>query len=215
MADGSIDVREMLGIHDALRKEFASLPLMEKAVADGDSQRAGIVGDHILFMCDVLQGHHEGEDATVWPILRQRAPEHAALVGTMVEQHRALEAMLVTVREQALAWQADPHVNNRAALHTSLIRLERLLLDHLSLEETDTLPVIAATFSVEEFAAVGEHARASLPPDKLAVALGMVLDDTTSDIADLILSGMPPEARAGFDQFGRPAYAAYRERLLG
>ncbi|MDP1875967.1 MAG: hemerythrin domain-containing protein [Actinomycetota bacterium] len=215
MTDDSIDVREMLGIHDALRKEFASLPLMEKGVADGDAERAGIVGDHILFMCDLLQSHHEGEDATVWPILQERAPEHAALIESMVAQHHALEAMLLTVREQVAVWQADPHVNNRAALHTSLIRLERLLLDHLSHEETDTLPVIAATFSPAEFAAVGEHARGSLPPDKLMIAMGMILDDTTSDIAELMLSGMPPEARAGFDQFGRPAYAAYRERLLG
>lgn len=215
MADGPIDVREMLGIHDALRKEFASLPLMVKGVGEGDSGRAGIVGDHVLFMCDLLQVHHEGEDAAIWPLLRERAPDSAALVGTMVEQHHALEAMLASVREQAAAWQADSHVNNRAGLHTSLIRLERLLLDHLSLEETETLPVIAATLSAEELAAVGESARAGLTPDRLAIALGMILDDTTPDIAELMLSGMPPEARAGFDQFGRPAYAAYRERLLG
>ena len=43
----------------------------------------------------------------------------------------------------------------------------------------------------------------------------MILDANTPEIGNLVLSAMPPQARDGFEQFGRPAYAAYRTTLLG
>lgn len=209
-----IDVSEMFAIHETLRREFASLPLMVKATAVGDVSRAAIVGEHVCLLLDILDRHHLGEDDLVWPILEQRSPESHTVITTLRSQHDTIHDEVPTARAQAEKWMSDASETSRAGLHATLISLERNLLVHLSLEEMDILPVIARTFSDEEFAAVGEHARAAMPAEKLPLALGMLLHSVSPEQAERMLAAMPPEARAGFEQFGMPAYTAYRDRLL-
>ena len=213
MTEPLTDTTDMLAVHDCLRHEFARLPITVKAVAEGDADRASVVGGHVLFMCDFLHAHHHSEDAIVWPLLKERSPEHDALVATMEDQHRRMHATVGTVRQQAQAWIASPGIQERSALHTTLIALEREILQHFAMEEQEVLPLISRDLTAEEWASVGEHSRAEFTPDALAVALGLILDNTTPDRAERILAEMPPEARAGFEQFGRPAYADYRARL--
>ena len=215
MTEQLIDTREMLAIHECLRKEIAALPIRVKSVPDADAARAGVVGNHVLLLAEILHSHHEAEDLLLWPLLRERAPGDWALIDSMQTQHDSLNESLRPVEGQCQAWMADPSAINRATLHTSLIALEKVMLEHLSVEETQVLPLVAANLTVEEFAAIGVHARASLDPQKLAIGLGMILDANTPEIGNLVLSAMPPQARDGFEQFGRPAYAAYRTTLLG
>lgn len=214
MNSDPIDTSEMLVIHDMLRKEFASLPLMVKGSPAGDSARAATVGAHVTLLLGILERHHLGEDDLVWPKLEERCPEDLALVATMEDQHSAIHAGVDTARSEVAAWMADPTETNRAALHTTLIRTEKILLAHLGQEEVEILPLVASTFSEEEFAQIGEHARSGLNQQQMTLALGMILDNVSDQRAEMMLSAMPPEARAGFEQFGRPAYAAYRAQLL-
>jgi hypothetical protein len=207
------DVTEMYGIHDCLRHEFARLPLTVKATAEGDSRRAGVLGRHTLLMTRVLHAHHEGEDLLVWPLLEERAPEHGEIVTVMEEQHERMQAAVATASEQATAWMENPGVQERAALHTTLIALEREVLHHLALEEQEVLPLIRRHLSQEEWAAVGAHARGTLSDEELPVVLGLIVHDTSQARGEAILGGMPPEARAGFEQFGRPLYDAYAAAL--
>lgn len=211
--DHQTDMTEMYAIHDCLRHEFAKLPLTVKAVAEGDSDRAAVVGGHVLLMTAILHAHHDGEDELVWPLLEERAPEHAGLITEMEGQHEAMLVSVESAQEQARAWMASPGVLERSSLHTTLIKLEKELLHHLAMEEQEVVPLISRDLSKEEFSAVGEHSRASLAPEQLAIGLGLILANTSAERGEAILNGMPPEARAGFDQFGRPAYAAYAERL--
>jgi iron-sulfur cluster repair protein YtfE (RIC family) len=211
--DHQTDMTEMFAIHDALRHEFARLPLTVKAAADADADRAGVVGGHVLLMTSMLHAHHEGEDELVWPLLEERSPESEGLVEQMVSQHESMVALMATAREQAAAWIANPAVQERAALHTTLIQLEKVLLHHLAVEEQEVVPLISRDLTQEEFAAVGAHSRASMSPEELAVGLGFILQDTSAERGEAILAGMPPEARAGFEQFGRPAFEAYAARL--
>ncbi len=211
--DNQTDMTEMYAIHDCLRHEFAKLPLTVKAVAEGNADRAAVVGGHVLLMTSMLHAHHEGEDELVWPLLEERSPEHAALVGDMVGQHEAMTALVDSAQEQAQVWMASPGVLERSSLHTTLIMLEKELLHHLAMEEQQVVPLISRDLTQEEYAAVGAHSRAALTPEQLAVGLGLILANTSADRGEAILNGMPAEARAGFDQFGRPAYAAYAARL--
>jgi len=211
--DNKTDMTEMFAIHDCLRHEFARLPLTVKATADGDAKRADVVGGHVMVMTSMLHAHHDGEDELVWPLLEERAPESAALVASMVSQHEEMVVLMERAREQAAAWMADPGAQNRAALHTTLIALEKFLLHHLAVEEQEVVPLISRDLTQEEYAAVGAHSRASMSPEQLAVGLGLILQDTSAERGEAILAGMPPEGRAGFEQFGRPAFAAYAARL--
>ncbi len=207
------DTTDMLAVHDCLRKEFARLPITVKASPEGDADRAAIVGGHVLFMGDFLTAHHDSEDAIVWPLLKERSPEYAGLVSDMEHQHERMHATLDTARQQAATWIASPGIQERSALHTTLIALERELLQHFAQEEEDVLPLIARDLTPEEWASVGEHSRATFAPEQLAIALGLILDNTSTERGEYILAEMPPEAREGFEQFGRPAYAAYKAQI--
>jgi iron-sulfur cluster repair protein YtfE (RIC family) len=211
--DNQTDMTEMYAVHDCLRHEFARLPLTVKAVAEGDAERAAVVGGHVMMMTSMLHAHHEGEDLLVWPLLEERSPEHADLVELMVGHHEDMVALIATAQEQAAAWMANPGAHERAGLHTTLIALEKALLHHLAVEEQEVVPLISRDLTQEEYAAVGAHSRAALTPEQLAVGLGFILADTTAERGEAILAGMPPEAREGFETFGRPVYAAYAERL--
>lgn len=210
----AIETREMYGIHDCLRKELGALPLRVKATAEGDVARAGDVGAHVKLMMMVLERHHHAEDVKLWPVLEQHAPDRADLLREMESQHEQLQPLIDSARAETDAWMTDPTAPNRAALHTTLIRLEKLLLPHLGQEEAEILPLVQETFTQEEFNAIGEYSRQDVPPEQMPIVLGMILDDTTADVRDLLWTALPQEARDGFDAFGRPAYAAYRERLV-
>lgn len=211
--DHQTDMTEMYAIHDCLRHEFAKLPLTVKAVAEGNADRAAVVGGHVMMMTSMLHAHHEGEDELVWPLLEERSPEHAALVEAMVGQHEAMMESVATAQSQAQAWMASPGVLERSSLHTTLIKLEKELLHHLAMEEQEVVPLISRDLTAEEFSAVGAHARAALTPEQLAIGLGLILVNTSADRGEAILGAMPVDARAGFEQFGRPVYAAYAARL--
>ena len=207
------DTTDMLAVHDCLRHEFARLPITVKAVAEGNMERTGVVGRHVLFMIDFLHAHHESEDEIVWPLLRERSPEHDALVAEMSDQHAGMHTTAQTARAQAEAWIATAGIQERSGLHTTLIALEREILHHFALEEQEVLPLIQRDLTPQEWASVGQHSRSSFAPEQLAIALGLILDNTSAERGAVILDEMPPEARAGFEEFGRPVYADYRAQI--
>jgi hemerythrin-like domain-containing protein len=211
--DTAIDVSEMFAVHDGMRKEYGSLPLLVKSIADGDRDRASIVCDHVHLLAALMQAHHEGEDELLWPLARERAPETESIFATGAE-HVELAEHLARIAAQADAWRSDPSSVNRATLHTSLIRFERILLQHLGHEEADVLPVLRQIVTQDEFASVGRRVRESFPADQRAILLGLILQDTTPTLGAALLEAMDPEDRAEFESSGRTLVQAYRARLL-
>jgi hypothetical protein len=112
----AIEVREMYGIHDCLRKEFGSLPLRVKATADGDAKRASDVGDHASLMLMVLERHHTSEDVNLWPLLEARVPDRAELFGEM-EGRRPLHPYQ--------GWGAANAARRRAQVQRAALRIEQ------------------------------------------------------------------------------------------
>lgn len=211
----SIDVTEMLAVHDCFRREFARLPLLVKSVPEGDTDRALIVAEHIVLIEDFLAVHHRSEEAVVIPLLREREADHADVLDAMEQQHAQLEIDFMTVAPLAEAFVATADAQARAALHVTLIALERDVLSHLAHEETDVLPLIEADLSEGEFAAQGEHSRVEFDRDDLMLHLGMILNDTSPERQAAVLARFPDEVRARFEAEGRAAYVEYRDRLLG
>jgi iron-sulfur cluster repair protein YtfE (RIC family) len=214
MSDSQTSLREMLAVHDCFRKEFASLPLNVKGTPEVGADRAAIVGGHVLLMCAMLNAHHEGEDAVLWPLLRERAPQTESMVADMEAQHARMVALIDRAQDQARAWMTTTDVQTRSALHTTLIALEREVLAHLAHEETEVLPIAVEVVTREEFVDMGKHARESMTPEQLAIGMGMIVDDTTPDNAETILASLPDDQRAYVQGPGREAYQAYRDRLF-
>jgi iron-sulfur cluster repair protein YtfE (RIC family) len=209
------DTREMNAIHDAFRAEFGALPGMITAVADGDTGRAEIVGGHVMMMTMMLHSHHSSEDLLLWPVLEQRVPARADFVHTMEAQHQRISELIEAAQAQAGPWIGTGSAALGAELASTVTELDERMVEHLSIEEAEVLPLVVAHMTQEEFSAIGDHSRASLTPDQLSVGLGLVLDDTSPELAEVLLSSMPTEARAGFEQFGLPMYTQYRARLTG
>jgi hemerythrin-like domain-containing protein len=204
----------MVAVHDAMRREYGSLPLFVKSVADGDVERAGVIADHIALMGTFTGLHHSGEDTLLWPLVRERATDAAAVVVAETD-HAELEEHGARVALLAEAWRTAPTATNRAALHVELIAFERALLKHLGHEETDALPLLAATVTEAEFAALRAFVREGLTPEQRSIVLGLILDDTGATQAARLVSTMDPDEHAHFELVGVPAYRAYRDRLLG
>ena len=211
--DAVTDLTEMLAVHDCLRHEFARMPLTVKAVPEGDSARALALGEHILLMMSVLQAHDEGEDLLIWSLLSERNPEQAALVATMAGEHEELLVDMAIIRDEVAAWIANPSIMERSALHTTLIRLEKELLRHLAIEEQQVAPLIMSHLTQDEIAAAGAHTLASLTPEQVSVAIGLILKNTSAERGAAILQGLPAGTLATFEESGRAVYAAYAERL--
>ena len=209
----AIDMRDMIAVHDAFRVEFSALPAMVLAVAPGDTSRSAVVGRHATLMLRVLHGHHGGEDALVWPVMRERAPEAAELISTLEAQHHSMDPLLERAHELADGWTVSADAASGASLAAVLDELHVVVAEHLALEESQFVPVAARYLSHDEWMAVGAHSRASLSQEDLALALGTILSDTTPELGDLIIGSMPPEAQAGWSQFGRPMYEGYRAQL--
>lgn len=209
------DTREMIAIHDAFRAEFGALPGMITVVPDGDSGRAEIVGGHVMMMTMMLHSHHSSEDVLLWPVLEQRVPARADFVHTMEAQHQRISELIEAAKAQAGPWMGTGSAAMGADLAATVTELRERMVEHLSIEEAEVLPLVVAHMTQEEFSAIGHHSRDSLTPDQLSVGLGLVLDDTSPELAEVLLSAMPPDARAGFEQFGMPMYTQYRARLTG
>jgi Hemerythrin HHE cation binding domain len=193
MSSETADVSEMIAVHDALRREYGSLPLLVKSVPDGDRDRAGVVADHIGLLGTFMALHHAGEDDLLWPLVSERAPDSPVLVLAEAD-HAELAEQGRLAGELTEAWRNDPSATNRAALHVELIALERAVLQHLGHEEAEVLPLLAATVTPTEYAALGAYVRAGLTPDQWDVVVLLGLN--ASSVAEAT------------------AERAYRDRLL-
>jgi hemerythrin-like domain-containing protein len=214
MSSERVGASEMLAVHNALRREYGSMPLLVKSVADGDDLRAGAIADHIALMGTFMALHHEGEDALLWPLVRERAPGSAGIVASEAE-HVELAEHSGRVVEMAEVWRNDPSAANRAALHVELIALEREILHHLGHEEADALPLMVETVTDAEFAELWGYVRDGLSVEQRSIVLGMILEDTGAANASSVLGTLDPQERADFERNGEPAFRAYRARLLG
>ena len=211
--DHATYLSEMLAVHDCLRHEFARMPLTVKAVPEGDSARAAALGEHILLMLAVLQAHEDAEDMLLWPLLVDRAPEAAGLVETQLLEHQVMSGLADTIRDEAVAWMANPGILERSALHTTLIRLEKELLHHLAFEEQSIAQLVERHITLVELVSVQARMRAALAPDQRYVALGLVLKNTSAARGSAVLEGLPADEAVAFEEVGRPVYETYAERL--
>jgi hypothetical protein len=215
MTENAIDTRDMLAVHQVFRTEFAALPGLIADVPTGDLERAAVVGAHARLLLTMLQSHHHSEDLNLWPVIRARVPEHQGLVGTLEGQHAEVHALVETALTATDAWMAMADADAGARAGRAIAEMSVALNEHLGQEEADLLPIAQQVMTGAEYFEVGAHSRAGLSQQDLTIALGLIEDVATPDQWDVIYGDLPPEGRAGWEQFGRPMYRGYRSQLLG
>jgi hypothetical protein len=63
------DTRDMLAVHDAVKRAFGDAPSQLGSVGDGDAERARYLADYLGEVLWLLHAHHAGEDELLYPLL--------------------------------------------------------------------------------------------------------------------------------------------------
>jgi hypothetical protein len=164
----------------------------------------------------LLNHHHAGEDAYVWPRLRERCPvDCAALVDVMENQHHAIHIGLLHVAQAGEAWRDSASADPRRTLAGAVDRLLPVMSEHLALEEERVVPLIEKYVTQAEYGRVAQEQGAEIPPDKLPVIFGMFMYEAEPAATDLAVAEMPAEVQPVIRDLAPKAYAAYAEELYG
>lgn len=127
--------RELTSAHDRLRR---ALVVAREALAAGRVESAR--DDLLLYchgFCVALQGHHVGEDTTLFPELAERHPALRPTIAKLEKDHAMIAGLLAGL--DAAVTSGDPvervsgHLEGIAAIMESHFRFEeRELLDVLA-----------------------------------------------------------------------------------
>ncbi len=143
---------------------------------------------------NVLHGHHEAEDTSMFPSMRAQHPDLAAVIDQLTADHRRIDPLLVE-GDQAFTQLPDAKAASALVSH-----LWALLGPHLRLEEDKIIPLLreARTFpplaspeEIELFAQGFAWASHGIAPEVLEKVYAMLPPE---------LSARLPAARAVFQQ---------------
>lgn len=215
-AEPLVDVRDMIVAHTAMLREFRLAPAAVTRTTPGDRRRAAAVAAHIRFVCDLLHHHHEGEDALLWPKLRERTtPDALGVIEEAEAQHYALDVALSRVGILRQAWTDNPDGARREQLAEQLEALHALLREHLDLEERALLPLAAMVLTHAEWHAIGDAAVAAIPKAALPLAFGMFAYEGDPAVLTDMLAMAPPVPRRLLPLIAPRVYARRARRVHG
>jgi iron-sulfur cluster repair protein YtfE (RIC family) len=155
------DLKLFLLAHRTFRQEFARLAVAASN-APAIGSRAVVVTAaieaQITTMTRSLHHHHHGEDARIWPLLRERDPAAAVILDTLEAEHQEIDPLIAAVSDTTTSLKA------RAV---ALEQLSVLIGRHLDHEEQSAVPLIRRHYTAAEWEADGKvhlkETRAELP----------------------------------------------------
>jgi hemerythrin-like domain-containing protein len=204
------DTHDMVVVHRVFRREFHLLPDLISRVAEGNTERAAVLAEHLTDLVSSLHHHHDGEDDLLWPLLLERATLHTDLVHRMESQHAALSASLEQVDKLAPAWAATASVADRDALTKAVRKASVILDEHMGEEEREILPLARQHLTVEQWDKLGERGAKSIQDKrKRLLFLGMLLEETSPEEERKFMKNIPPPVRVLWKLIGRRQYAGY------
>jgi hypothetical protein len=211
-----VDTRDMVVVHDSIRRQFGEAPTLVRGVTPGDTARAGVVADHVELLGALLHHHHAGEDRLLWPVLQPRVPDDvAATVERMESQHEGIAEAQAAVTSAVPAWRAAAAAGEREVLAEALEALFGRITEHLAAEEEHILPLAAAHMTPAEWQALGEEGIGGLPRKQLPLVFGMVMYRADPGVIRQMLSHAPLVPRLLMPRLAPRTYARYARRLHG
>lgn len=198
-----LDQTMMYAMHDALRRELAQIARIT-ARTDDDPKRVLLTAVGWEMFKSYLAVHHTTEDDTLWPVMYRTLadrPGELALLDAMEAEHAAVDPLLTAI-DAALA---DRHagIERVADLVDALVSG---LTAHLEHEERETLSLIDATVTEEQWQRFGKEHGSRLRGDA-ARYLPWLLDGASPERTEIVLSRFIPEPlRIAYETEWRPSY---------
>jgi len=194
------DTSDMFIPHGMLRQAFANDVI--GAGSSEDRKRAPLITSFYANVLAFLHAHHAAEDALLWPLLRARAPERAALLERMEAQHAAVDEVTLAASRALDAYSATPTEESARSLAAAIRRLAVELDAHLVEEERETLPLAAVTVSQDEWGALPGWAMGHFTGDKMWLVLGLLFEQMTDVQVATTLQHIPGPVREAWETTG-------------
>ncbi len=223
-----VDTRDMVWVHGAIRGEFERLRANLPAFARGNDPAWERYRGHWELMHGFLLEHHTGEDALLWPLLRERLPDRIDLIDHMEEEHQVVHQLLEDLNEQIHALDELRHGNGDASngdasnadLHNALAACDATFADfnaatirHLEDEEQQLLPAIPGALTPQEWARLPQQATEILGEEASVKVLGYVLKWMPEADRPSMLATLPPEVIANWEATAADEFASYDASL--
>ena len=143
-------------IHDEHQALSAMLRSLSMLLAQ--ARRQGVLPDFevlraMLFYVDEFPErlHHSKESELLFPRLREKAPELAAVLDKLDRDHATGERAIRDLEHALLAFEVLGE-SRRAAFETAVERYIGFYLDHMATEERELLPAARRCFSEADWA---------------------------------------------------------------
>jgi Hemerythrin HHE cation binding domain len=195
-ADGPADTRMMGIVHGALRRDLlrAREAVGSPPYPGGRQRRA--LGEHVVWLMDFLHGHHTGEDAGLWPAVRERDPSAGALLDSLEQDHRRIEPAATALWAAGERYAATADDEARTALATALDDLGEVLFPHLDREVEEAMPVVSRALTRAEWDAIEqEHHVKPKSVRELGFEGHWLLDDLDPEGRDVVVHTVPAPVR--------------------
>lgn len=166
------DVSDYLAIHGMIRRATRALRLATGPRRMLDDRSAPALRAYWIGYANELHAHHTVEDTIFFPALVERDPGVAAEIERSDADHAELDDLIAIGHAAfaAIGAGSDP-----AVAHDVMLRLERLMADHLDFEDADLLPRIARHFGQAEYDAMHQRAvKASTSAKQIAFVVPFV-----------------------------------------
>jgi hypothetical protein len=133
------DIRDMYAIHTLFRREFGLTPGLIRDVDDGDTERSGVLYEHIDLILRLLELYDEEHNDC--PRFRAPSPGRGGIAPVVLldGRHTGLHAVLDEISVLLPAWRATAAVAQAASLAAALERLAAVLDAHMTWEEEKVL----------------------------------------------------------------------------
>jgi hemerythrin-like domain-containing protein len=195
-AHAPADTRMMGIVHDALRRDLnRAIRALSTTPYPHDAQRRAI-GEHVSWMMRFLHAHHEGEDAGLWPLVRDRNPRAVPLLEEMEADHARIAPLIDRSDTAARAYAADSSESARTGVLDALTCLSDVLLAHLEREEDNMMPLVSVSISARDWWEIDQ--RYFVKPKSFA-QLGFeghwLLDGVDADARQIVVHQVPPIPR--------------------
>ncbi|QVJ00669.1 hemerythrin domain-containing protein [Nocardiopsis eucommiae] len=142
------------------------------------------------FLVENLRHHHETEDHDLWPLLLESAPETAAELERLSDQHERLETALDALAGVPIDDETDG-ASARAELRAAAAEVRETVLHHLEHEEPVLLPALGAHMESEVWDAFAMRVVTTSPTVAAHLMVGFIQEVASEREAELLFSRLP------------------------